>query len=196
MGGVGKVVRDGVSGVSCRRVLAKGVKGGHKAEGVQGASGTCGGATLPGHGRRMRVSTRPGEKSSDQSRVTICCERSANPSGVGAIGERLGDAIRARDERTRAGCERGGARTDLVAEETSEEYGVKLARDDSGARYCVPSVVSQCGMRRSQTGMRSFHAGRRLVGTTPPPRRPGGEELARQVWICPLRVSVAVHDAV
>ena len=144
----------------------------------------------------MRVSTRPGEKSSDQSRVTICCERSANPSGVGAIGERLGDAIRERDERTRAGCERGGARTDLVAEETSEEYGVKLARDDSGVRYCVPSVVSQCGMRRSHTGMRSFHAGRRLVGTTPPPRRPGGEELARQVWICPLRVSVAVQDAV
>ena len=31
---------------------------------------------VPGQGRRMRVSARPGEKSSDQSRVVIC-ERAA-----------------------------------------------------------------------------------------------------------------------
>ena len=41
-----------------------------------------------GHGRRISVSTRPGEKSSDQSRVTICCGRTAGrrPAQQGAGG--------------------------------------------------------------------------------------------------------------
>ena len=97
--GGAKVVRNSVS-EGTKESAGEGGQGGHKAEGVQGASGTLGGATLPGHGRRMRVSTRPGEKRSDQSRVTICdlaaTEDTSDAKGLNVL-PREGGAARDED---------------------------------------------------------------------------------------------------
>jgi hypothetical protein len=97
----------------------------------------------------MRVSARPGEKSSDQSRVVIW-ERAAD------------DAVEYCDENgSKALCDR-----------------VWLSR----SREFIIVESWYCGMRRSHTGMRSFHGGRMFVGMGVPPRR-GGEPPPRHEWI-------------
>lgn len=58
--------REERGGVSQTRRSTNGTGGGNWWEGATA------GMRAPGHGRRISVSTRPGEKSSDQSRVTMC----------------------------------------------------------------------------------------------------------------------------
>ena len=144
----------------------------------------------PGHGRRMSVSTRPGEKRSDQSRVTICCAQKAAPEAVSTCGK-----VYTKSQRV------GGVLTDLAADEASEAYGLKVLPRDGGGEmlliFAPWSDVSQWGMRCSHTGIRSFHGGRKCTGRGGPPpfRFPGEDDAARHAWIWPERVSLAVHDA-
>jgi hypothetical protein len=92
-------------------------------EGVGRVKEGEGSVDAPGHGRRMSASMRPGEKSSDQSRVTLPCEQQRGSGRAVERARRRGEWARRREPRT-----------DLAADtcDISEADGLKAPMREGG----------------------------------------------------------------